>query len=206
MRLDSGAIRSFLVATPKPAKILITSGDGEKQEVLPPKGIGGVTWAQVARSIEALDPAKLELFDSQDRLIRAHAFDANLGRNSSDPTVAELPEILKRDAESARLALFGKLLADAHRFAVEKAFDKIVELVERLDDRQARTEARLERVEGAYRRAMQEKIDDALDEAEEATEAAQQSAQNPLGAMVEQFVAGQAQGQQDKANGKGNRQ
>lgn len=203
MSLDVASIRSFLVASPKPAKILITSGDGERQEVLPPKGVGGVTWAQVARSIEALDPAKLELFDAQDRLIRAHAFDANMGRSSSDPTVAELPEILKRDAESARLALFGKLLADAYRFSVDTAFTKMVELTERLDERQARTESRLERVEASYRRAMQDKIDDALDEAEEATETAQANAANPLGAMVEQFVAGATQGQQDKTtNGK----
>lgn len=202
--MDANALRSFLVAAPRPAKILITSGDGEQKEIVPPKGNGGVTWAAVARSIEALDPARVELFDGQDRLLRAHAFDAALPRGGSDPTVAELPEILKRDAESARLALFGKLLADAHRFAVDKAFDKIVELVERLDERQIRTEARLERVEASYRRAMQDKIDDALDEADEVQQQAQANAENPIGAMVEQFVAGAKQGVADKrTNGKG---
>ena len=97
MAFDVNALRSFLVQSPRPAKILVTCGDGDQKEVTPPKGVGGVTWAGLARSIETLDPAKVELFDADDKLLRAQRFDAAL----PDPETA-LPEVLKRDAESAR--------------------------------------------------------------------------------------------------------
>jgi hypothetical protein len=189
MGIDVNALRSFLVQSPKPAKILVTSGDGSEKEILPPKGVGGITWAGVARSIETLDPAKVELFDGEDKLIRAQRFDAQ-------PPEAEaaLPEILKRDAESARLALFAQLLAGAYKFSVDTAFSRMVELTERLDERQARTEMRLERVELMYRKAMQQQIDDALEDAHaaarDADEAASSSqAGDPLTAFMESFVA-----------------
>ena len=106
MSFNLNELRSFLVQSPRPAKILVTCGDGDTKEILPPKGVGGVTWAGVARSIETLDPAKVELFDADDKLLRAQRFDAQL------PDVeTALPEILKRDAESARIALFAQLIA-----------------------------------------------------------------------------------------------
>lgn len=200
MALDVNALRSFLVQAPRPAKILVTSGDGEQKEILPPKGVGGITWASLARSIETLDPDKLELFDSDDKLIRAQRFDATT--RGEGATTAALPEILARDAESARLALFAQLIAQAHRFAVDTAFSKLVELFERLDRRQELVEQRLERTERAYRQAMQEKIEDALEDAAEAQETAQQQQNDPITGLVQSFVGGVAQGAAAQ-NGKG---
>lgn len=199
MALDVNALRSFLVAAPRPAKILVTSGDGEQQEVLPPKGVGGVTWAGVARSIETLDPSTVELFDSEDKLIRAQRFDA--ATRVDGATTAALPEILARDAESARIALFAQLLAQAYKFSVDTAFTKFVEMFERLDRRQELIEARLERAEREYRRAMQEKIDEALEDAEDAQQQAQQQQNDPIAGIVQSFVGGVAQGAAQ--NGKG---
>lgn len=197
MSLDVNAIRSFLVASPRPAKILLTSGDGEKQEVVPPKGVGGVTWAGVARSIETLDPAMIELFDGDDKLIRAQRFDAHVKGDSS-----VLPAILERDAESARLALFAKLLAEAYRFSVETAFQKMVDIFERLDNRQDRVEKRLEHAETAYRRVMQDRVDDAFEDAEALAKEAEAAKGNPLTGLVESFMGGAQQGAADKSNGK----
>lgn len=197
---DVNALRSFLVASPRPAKILVTSGDGEQQEVLPPKGVGGVTWAGVARTIETLDPASVECFDAEDKLIRAQRFDA---QTKDGP---ELPAALARDAESARVALFAKHIADAYRFSVETAFTKMVEMFERSDARQERLEARLERVEGAYRRTMQERIEEAFDEAEEAAKQVEAQANDPAAAIMQSFIGGAAQGaaaQKPPPNGKG---
>jgi hypothetical protein len=195
---DVNALRSFLVASPRPAKILVTSGDGEQQEVLPPKGVGGVTWAGVARTIETLDPASVECFDAEDKLIRAQRFDAQV---KDGP---ELPAVLARDAESARVALFAQHIAAAYRFSVETAFTKMVEMFERSDARQERLEARLERVEGAYRRTMQERIDEAFDEAEEAAKQAEAQQNDPSAALVQSFLGGAAQGVSQKStpNGK----
>jgi hypothetical protein len=195
MALDVNALRSFLVASPRPAKILVTSGDGEQKEILPPKGIGGVTWAGVARSIETLDPSTVELFAADDKLIRAQRFDATV---KGDVT-AELPAILARDAESARVALFAQHIAAAYKFSVEVAFTKFVEMFERLDRRQELIEARLERTEREYRRAMEDKIADALEDAEEAAKQAAQQQTDPAAALVQTFMGGVAAGQ----NGKG---
>jgi hypothetical protein len=197
MALDVNALRSFLVASPRPAKILVTSGDGEQKEILPPKGVGGVTWAGVARSIETLDPSTVELFDPNDKLIRAQRFDAATRVDSA--TTAALPEILARDAESARVALFAQLLAQAYKFSVDTAFTKFVEMFERLDRRQELIEARLERTEREYRRAMEDKIADALEDAEEAAKQAEQQQADPAAALVQTFMGGVSAAQ----NGKG---
>lgn len=190
MGVDVNALRSFLVQAPRPSRILVTSGDGEEKEIAPPKGIGGVTWAGLARSIETLDPVKLELFDATDKLLRAQRFDAQPGGDST-----ELPEILKRDAESARIAMFASHIANAYKFSVETAFTKMVELTERLDARLERMEIRLERTEANYRRAMQERIDEAFEEADEAAKHAEAAQNDPAAALVQSFIGGAAQAQ-----------
>lgn len=200
MGIDVNALRSFLVQAPRPSKILVTSGDGEEKEIAPPKGIGGVTWAGLARSIETLDPSKVELFDATDKLIRAQRFDAQAPDESG-----ALPEILKRDAESARIAMFAQHIANAYKFSVETAFTKMVELTERLDHRLERMEIRLERAEASYRRVMQERIDEAFEEADEVAKAAETQAADPAAAIVSSFLGGARQGaaqQEPPPNGK----
>lgn len=199
--LDVNALRSFLVALPRPTKILVTTMNDEKQEVLPPKnGRGGITWAGVSRSIEALNPAVVELFNETDQLLRAMRCDAKVVTPAE-----ELPAILARDAESARVALFARHIADAYKFSVETAFTKLVEMFERLDRRQELLEVRLERTEREYRRAMQEKIDDAFEEAEEAAKEAAAQQADPAAAIVSSFLGGVGQGQAapQAPNGKG---
>lgn len=193
MSIDINALRSFLVQSPRPTKILVTSGDGEEKQIAPPKGVGGITWAGLARSIETLDPAKVELFDADDKLIRAQRFDAQVANSET-----ELPEILKRDAESARIALFAQLIAGAYKFSVETAFTKMVELTERLDSRLERMEVRLERAETQYRREMQSRIDEAFDEAEETAKAAQAQQADPAAALVQTFLGGVQQGREEQ--------
>ncbi len=192
--IDVNALRSFLVASPRPAKILVTTGDGEKQEILPPKGLGGVTWAGVARSIETLDPVVVECFDEETKLIRAQRFDAG----TKDTPEGAIPEILKRDAESARLALFAQLLSQAYKFSVETAFTKMVDIFERLDARQERVERRLEHAEGQYRKVMQDRVEEALDEADEIAKQAEQTKADPAAAIMQTFMGAAQQG----ANGK----
>jgi|KBSSwiStaDraftv2_1062776.scaffolds.fasta_scaffold85077_3 hypothetical protein len=190
MAFDVNTLRSFLVQSPRPTKILVTCGDGETKEILPPKAVGGITWMGLARSIETLDPAKVELFDAADKLIRAQRFDAG----ALPDVESSLPEILKRDAESARIALFAQLIAGAYKFSVETAFTKMVELTERLDSRLERMEVRLERAETQYRKEMADRINEAFEEADEAQKEAQEAVENPVTGLVQAFVQGAAQG------------
>lgn len=205
MAHDVNAIRSFLVQTPKPEKILVQCANGEEKELTAPKGVGGVTWAALARSIETLDPVKVELYDVSDKMLRATRFD-------SLPTKAEteLPAVLARDAESARMVVFANLLSQAYKFSVEIAFTKMVELMERVETRGERMEVRLERMETTYRREMQARIDEAFEDADEAAKAAEQTKADPATALVQTFMGGLTQGQQEtpepssqKSNGKG---
>lgn len=192
MALDVNSLRSFLVAQPRPARILVTTGEGEEKEVLPPGSANsGHSWAKLARTVETLDPARVELFDAEGKLLRAQRYDAGKAE-----AISELPAVLARDAESARVALFARHIADAYRFSVETAFTKMVEMFERSDARQERLEARLERVEGAYRRTMQERIDEAFEEASEAAKEVEAQKENPLAGLVQSFVGGAVQGQQ----------
>lgn len=191
MAFDVNTLRSFLVQSPRPAKILVTCGDGETKEILPPKAVGGITWMGLARSIETLDPAKVELFDASDKLIRAQRFDAG----ALPDVESSLPEILKRDAESARIALFAQLIASAYKFSVETAFTKMVELTERLDSRLERMEVRLERAETQYRKEMADRINEAFEEAEEVAKEAEQAVANPATNLMQAFMQGAAQGQ-----------
>jgi hypothetical protein len=203
MALDMQALRTFLIAAPRPAKILVTGVNGEQQEVLPPpkgiSGVHGVTWASIARSIETIDPAIIELFDADNKLIRAQRFDVK-----TNGAETEMPAILARDAESARVALFAQHIANAYRFSVETAFTKLVEMFERSEARQERVETRLERVEGAYRRTMQERIDEAFDEADEVAKQAAAQQADPGAAILQSFMGGAAQGaaQRSTPNGK----
>jgi len=200
MGLDVNVLRSFLVQTPRATKILVTNTAGVQQEIAAPsKAAGGVTWAAIARTIETLDPSVVELFDHEDKIIRAQRFDTPAARGEAPST---LPAILERDAESARIAHFANLIAAAYRFSVETAFVKFVEIVERLDRRQELLEVRLERSERDYRRAMQEKIDEALEEAEQVARAAEEGQGNPIQNIVEEFAKGVAQGA-TAPNGKG---
>jgi len=193
-------LRSFLVMSPRATKILVTNMAGIQQEIAAPsKAAGGVTWAAIARTIETLDPAVVELFDADDKILRAQRFDTPAARGEVAST---LPAILERDAESARIAHFANLIAAAYRFSVETAFVKFVEIVERLDRRQELLEIRLERSERDYRRAMQEKIDEALDEAEQVTRAAEEQGGDPIKSIIQEFAQGVAQGA-TAPNGKG---
>jgi hypothetical protein len=202
MILDVTAIRTFLVAAPRPAKIQVTSIDGDKTEIQTPKG-PGVSWASVARSIETIDPVSIELFDETGTLIRAQRLDG-LGKDSGPVVGGVLPDILARDAESARLALFAQLISQAYRFSVETAFTKMVEIFERLDARQDRVEKRLEHAEAQYRRVMAERVDAALDEAEATAREAEESKADPAGALLQTFIGGVTQGAAAAPNGGGN--
>lgn len=204
MALDLNQLRSFLIQAPRPSRILVTCGDGEQKEIAAPKGGSGTTWSGIAKSIEVLDPAKLELFNATGELLRAQGFDA-MGAINGDVRPTELPEILKRDAESARLVIFAQLLADAHKFTIGVAFSKMVEIAERSDARLERVEQRLERAEAQYRREMQSKLDEAFDEVEEAAKEAEQVKENPIMGLAQSFLGGMASGSGGASppNGKG---
>lgn len=183
--MDEKEIRSFLVMQPRGAKVLVRDEDDEVHDIAAPVGKGG-SWAQVARSIDAMKPALIEIHDADGKLLRATRC------NDKQPTPsaeAGLP-VLHTDPETARLTHFANLLYRATEFSTTLAFTKMVELFTLSSERSAAIEARLERTEANYRREMQARLDEAFERADELAKEAEQAAQGPPGDPITEFAKG----------------
>lgn len=186
--MDEKEIRSFLIAQPKPAKILVRTADDEVHEIAKPDGKGN-TWSHVSRSVVALEHVYIELQDADGRLLRA----TKTSGEKSDAPVTTLTAV-HSDPETARLTHFANLLADAYKFSTGLAFAKMVEVAQMTSERMQSVETRLERTEANYRREMKERLDEQFDRAEELADEAEAKANaatgDPTTALLQQFAGG----------------
>ena len=206
------SIRSFLVQTPRPHRIVVKTEDDDVHEVDGSAvGKGGATWANVARSIEALSPKLIEVYDAEGKFLRA--------KRGEDETPAQQSASLglaaiQTDPETARLTHFANLLFRATEFSTTLAFTKMVELFQLQAERSSALEARLERAEETYRKAIQQRIDEAFDAAEEQREqaeairqAAEAGQQDTAMQLLSSFMGGANAGREERVpptpNGKG---
>lgn len=202
MAIDEKELRSTLVKQPQPARILVRTQDGEDHDVAG-AGKGGRTWAAVARTIMALEPELVQLFDEQGTLLRAvHKDQANVDAPAT-PAAAYSASPLHADPETARLVHFANLLADAWRFSTGIAFQKIVELQQQQTDRAIAAENRMERIEAARQREMKERMEDLYDEAEAMREAAQRGDAAGARSIFESFLEGMMGGQAEAKHANG---
>jgi hypothetical protein len=203
--VDEKDIRSFLVQHPRGARVLVRDEDDEIHSIAGPTGKGG-TWAQVARSIVALRPVLIEIHDADEKLLRATR------TTESTPSIPGISQPTMRsqhdDPETARLQHFADLIHRSYEFSMGTAFTKMVEMFQMVNDRHANLETRLERTEANYRREMKERLDEAFERAEEMAAAAQEKADeqateaaDPLGGLVQTFMAGRANGAAAAPNG-----
>jgi hypothetical protein len=190
MAVDEKELRSFLVKIPRPAKVLVRTEDDDLHELQPPTGKGS-SWANVAHSIAALEPALVECHDAEGKLLRA----TRCTESALQTTRPETLPVLHTDPETARLTHFANLLHRSYEFSTGLAFTKMVELYTLNNERMMAVEARLERSEANFRREMQQRLDEAFDRAEELAEDAQQKAG---GDPVTEFVKGLSQGAAEK--------
>lgn len=182
--MNEKALRTFLVGQPRPAKILVRV-DGDQTHELAPAGPGR-TWASIAQTIDSLDPEAVELYDDTGRLVRATKFEETREKAFAGDGLG----VPGADSETARLTHFANLLYRATEFSTTLAFTKMVELFERVNDRSAAIEERLERAERAYHRALNEQIQRAFDDA--ASSAA--TTVDPEAPLGDQMVASLLQG------------
>jgi|SRR3990170_4942451 len=198
-------LRRWLMKPPRGVKLRLSQGDAVTE--MNPRGR---SWSKVADSIHAISPQLIELVASDGSVIRAvRPGDEELQLSQAAPAP---PSALTNDPETARLTHFANLLHRAYEHSTNVAFAKLVELVERIDDRSTAIETRLERTEGAYRRVMQEQLREAFDRAADAEEAAEEVADDtggagPLEQMAAAFLQGSSQARQEAPapnnNGKG---
>lgn len=190
MSFSVSQVRSFLLRSPKPAKVRVSREDGEPQELTNLR-----SYARAAETIAALNPELLEAFDKDGGLLRA--LNA-AGAESAPSTDVELPKALEGDPLAAAFLTYGKLLARAYEHSTDVAFSKMVELVERMNDRSDGIEKRLERSEAAYRTVQEARIEDAFDRADEEREKATEG--DPLQqTMAQAFMSGMMQPPAPKA-------
>lgn len=183
---DASRIRGFLLQSPKPQMVRVSTVDGEPHELKP-----GRSYAKCADTIAALDVELIECLDDSGKLLRA------LRMSSADAMrsdAAATPKGLEADPQALLLSHFANLIHRAYEHSTEIAFSKMVELVERIGDRSEAIEARLERAEAAHRRAVDQQIDDAFERAEETAEKAAEGSGDLLQNLAGAFLNGQMQG------------
>lgn len=195
---DHEPVRTWMLHSPKPALVRAHLQDDDYRDV-PCKG----PWSRVAATIEALEPVMLEAYDEKGVLIRARKMIAPAAK--VDDSAPDVPPPLTSDPETARLTHFANLLYRAHVHSKDVAFDKLLDLVDRLDARSARQDERLERLENAYRRMLRDQLareeEAAAELLEKAAEAQEEASGGGMGAaFVQSMLAGQAA--QNNPNGR----
>lgn len=196
--MNANRIRGWLLQLPKPSSVRV-SGDGEPQTLRP-----GRSYAKLADTIVALNPDLVEALDKDGNVLRATRMQSEDAQRS---TAAELPEGLKADPHALMLTHFANLVHRAYEHSTEIAFTKMVELVDKMNDRADGIESRLERTEAMNRRLLQDAVDAEIERAH--TEAQQQAAgegdlgQQLLGGFMTGAMNGKAQPAKPAANGKG---
>lgn len=185
--MNAREIRMFLLKLPKPASVRVSGDNVETQTLNSAKNA-----MRCAETIEALDVDLVECLDAKGALIRAMRLS-----DDEEGQRAAIPAVLSADPETARLTHFANLLAHAYEHSTDIAFQKLVEIVERMGDRSDAIEQRLERAEARARRLADEQIEDAFERAEELaeTKVAEAAANGGLGdQIVTSFLAGKLQG------------
>lgn len=195
--MNATRIRGWLLQLPRPSFVRVT-GDGEPQTLKP-----GRSFSKLADTIMALSPDLVEALDKDGAVIRATRMQAEEAQRSD---AAAVPEGLKADPQALMLTHFANLVHRAYEHSSEIAFSKLVELVDKMNDRADGIEARLERAEARNRSLLQEAVDAELDRAQEVAAAAT----NGEGDLGQQLIGGFLSGAMNKqqtakpaANGKG---
>lgn len=192
--MNVGRIRGFLLQLPKPA-LVRAFVDGEPEELKVTR-----SWQKLAESIAALRPEVIHCLDSEGKLLRAMRMDDAEAQRSD---AAPLPEGLKVDPHALMLTHFANLLHRAYEHSTEIAFGKMVECFDRMNDRSASIEQRLERAEAYARRLREQQAEDALDQAEELVAAAGDGAGDVGSQLAQAFLSGRLNREVGKANGAG---
>lgn len=156
--MNVSRIRGFLLQAPKPSAVRV-SGDGEPQTLKP-----GRSYAKLADTIAALSPDLIECLDKDGNVLRATRLEAEDAKRSD---AAAIPDGLKTDPHALMLTHLANLVHRAYEHSSEIAFTKLVELVDKMNDRADGIEQRLERAESRNRALLQDQVDAELERAEE---------------------------------------
>lgn len=195
--MNSTRIRNFLISQPKPAVVRVFV-DNEPQDIK----LSGRSYQKLAETIEAMDGEQLQCLDAEGKVLRAMRLDDADAKRSD---AAEIPAGLAGDPHALMMTHFANLIHRAYEHSTEIAFNRMVDAFDRINDRSAGIEQRLERAEALARRLRDDQVDDAFDRAEEIAAAAGETGNAGFESQLAQaFLSGQMNRGQKKPNGKAN--
>lgn len=161
---------------PRPATLQLTSTQGTVSVV---EVSNGMTWAELARSVEAMQPELVQALAADGKILRAvrpQEMD-----DDDEPAAAPVPTF-NADAETARFTLIANLLAQAH----SNSFDALVAITQGAQARAESLERTLMQIDRDRRNDLMDR-EDAIAEKEEALK------DDPLTQMAGAFMGGQEQ-------------
>lgn len=194
-------IRGWLMRSPKPHRVRVTSSDGVREIALTTVG---ETWAQRANTIWQLDPTLLECLSEANEVIRATRFDDRADDEPDDdepaaatPAAAAPVLVTATDPETARFELFARLYSQGVKDGItaataqtDTAFTKLVEICNVLSKRGETLEKSLGTVERMLRESWRREIE---------LEAEAKENQDPLSEIVSAFAGGREAGEAEAA-------
>lgn len=187
MAMDVPQIRSWLLLQPRAHTIKVLTTDDRNHEVACNTG---ASWMALATSIHALEPALVEAYDSEGKIIRAvRPLEQNTARPDGTTTPAPLVMPAGTDPQSMLLLHFADLLAQAYRHSTDVAFERLASLFEAVNRRSESLERTIEKMERLLLRAHEEQVENAAPKTEE----------DGLREMVASFMQGYMQRDQNGA-------
>lgn len=133
---SSSTLNSWLRKVPQPVAVLVEDADGREQRV--EVGKGARLWAELTKTVEALQPAKLSCLDAKGSIIRS--INVEVEGAASEDTKTKI---------KSQLGEFAALIAGAYDKAtanVQPLLNNSMEFIDRQAARLAKSEAEIERL------------------------------------------------------------
>lgn len=181
--MSATLIRKILLKMPRPHTLRLKVADEVQMMTIPPSP----HWAEIAETIDNLDPELIEVLDSKGGLLRSAKSDQFDDQLVEDKQVASRAAQTRVafDAETERFKLVASLIADAYKWGNEVAWGKLVALFETV----VTMGETKERTIGTFHKLVEKLYQE---NAQLAAESGVE--QDPMTQMMGAFLAGQMQG------------
>jgi len=192
-------LRCWLMATPRPDSVRLLTQNSEPRLL---DHHPTDSWADFAKSIDALEPETIEALAADGKVLRATPWDEFADEGSEDEPEEDAendnPDVVwgsptdGDDQETRRFRIFADQLARAYKHATETAFQRLVDICDLSNARLQNVERCLVSTEKVLRATYQDAVDTAIETAAETAKTPAQGG-DPLSDLIGAFVAGAQQ-------------
>lgn len=198
---NAASIRSWLMQSPRPAKLHVFSRDGREFDVDVRQN---AAWSETATSICALDPDRIEANTPDGKLIRAVNVAELLKKEAKADAqqVATSAAMQHDDPETRRMIVFAELLEraygkayDSSQATVQIAFTQLQEICGSLATQASESTRAANELSVGIRNLIIQQAQEAVDNATPEP--------SPLEQMAANFMSGQRAGEATAASGSG---